>query len=434
MTGGADLAITNATVITMDAASNVLERATITIADGAITGVGEEVAATARRTVDAKGGIVLPGLVNAHAHLAMTMFRGLADDVDLGGFLARLVPAEGAVLSEQTVAAGTALAVAECLRAGITSVLDMYFFHEESERIATDAGLRLLTGPVFVEFPGADRRRFDDRIDWAASCLVNAAAAGNGRWLCPHSSYLLDEQQLTRIGDLAAAHGARIHTHACETAAELEQVRARHGRSPIETFRDTGLLGPRTVLAHGVHLTDSDIDLVATSGASVTHCPASNQKLASGFARVPELLAGGVTVALGTDGSASANDLDLWLAMRLAAYTQTAVNGAGAVTAGDVLRMATIGGARALGIDHLVGSIETGKRADLVVLDASSPALTPVYDPVSTAAYAAGRGDVRHVLVDGRLVVEDRLLTTIDSEAAIAGVAALRPAIEDAVR
>ena len=435
MTTSVDIVITNATVITMDAAGTVLQNATIAVQNGAITVVASDVTAPpAIRTVDAHGGLVLPGLINAHAHLAMTMFRGLADDVDLDGFLARLVPAEGAVLSGATVAAGTALAVAECLRSGITSVLDMYFFHETSAVVAAEAGLRLHTGPVFVEFPGADRRRFDDRIAWATDCVDAAEAMGLGAWLCPHSSYLLDEHQLARIGELAATRRTGVHTHACETVAELAQVRARHGRSPIETFRDSGLLGPRTVLAHGVHLTDADIAIVAEHGTAVTHCPASNQKLASGIAPVPDLLAADITVALGTDGSASGNDLDLWLAMRLAAYTQTAVNGAGAVTAGDVLRMATIGGARALGVDHLVGSIEVGKRADIVVLDASSPSLTPVYDPVSAAAYAAGRGDVRHVLVDGRLVVEDRLLTTIDVDAAIGGVAALRPSIEAALR
>jgi 5-methylthioadenosine/S-adenosylhomocysteine deaminase len=369
--------------------------------------------------IDARGGIVVPGLVNAHTHLAMTMFRGLADDLDLDGFLATLLPAEGEVLSADSVAAGTALAVAECLRAGITSALDMYFFPEVASAVAAEVGFDLHTGPVFVEFPGADRRPFDERLEWAGD-LLSATPAGR-RWVCPHSTYLLDERQLRAVGELAGSHGARVHVHACETAAELAAVRQRHGRSPIEVLRDVGLLGPATVLAHGVHLDDDDLALVASSGATIAHCPASNQKLGSGFARVPELLAAGVPVALGTDGAASANDLDPWLAMRLASYSLAARCGPGTIDATAVLTMATAGGATALG-DPLIGTIEAGTRADLVVLDASSPSLAPVYDPVSAVAYAASRADVRWVIAGGRVAVDDRRLTTIDVDAAIAEV------------
>ena len=222
------------------------------------------------------------------------------------------------------------------------------------------------------------------------------------------------------VGELAATHGARVHVHACETAAELAAVRERHGRTPIEVLRDTGLLGPGTVLAHGVHLDDHDIELIAAAGATVTHCPASNQKLASGFARLPDLLAAGVPVALGTDGAASANDLDPWLAMRLAAYPQTAPPR----RRGDHRRRRPGAWRRPAGpappAIPSIGSIEVGTRADLVVLDPSSPALTPSYDAVSTAVYAASRADVRWVVAGGRVVVDDRVLTTIDVDAAIA--------------
>ena len=418
-----DLAVVDATVITMDAEGTVHDRANIVVDGGVITAVDTDLApADARRVIDARGGIVVPGLVNAHTHMAMTMFRGLADDVDLDGFLARLLPAEGDVLSEETVAAGTALAVAECLRAGITTALDMYFFPETSASVAETAGFDLRTGPVFVEFAGADKRRFDERVAWAAELL--AATPAERRWVCPHSTYLLDEHQLAAIGTLAAELGARVHVHACETAAELAAVRQRHGRSPIEVLQDAGLLGPATVLAHGVHLDDDDLAMVAASGAAVAHCPASNQKLGSGFARIPELLAAGVPVALGTDGAASANDLDPWLAMRLAAYPLAARCGPGTIDAATVLAMATTGGAHALG-DPAIGTIEVGTRADLVVLDAASPSLAPVYDPVSAAVYAAGRGDVRSVVANGKVVVDDRQLTTIDVDAAIATVRSL---------
>lgn len=427
-----DLAITNAIVVTVDTDSTILRNATVVVDGGAITAVTTAPPPpAAKRTIDAVGGIVLPGLVNTHAHLAMTMFRGLADDMDLASFLARLLPAEGHVLSAETVAAGATLGIAECLRGGITSVLDMYFFPEPTDEVARRAGLRLHHGPVFVEFPGADGRRFDDRMTWAAERL--AATEPGRRWVCPHSTYLLDEHQLGRVADLAAEVGARVHVHAAETATELRQVDERHGRSPVEVLRDAGLLGPTTVLAHAVHLSDEDMGLVAATGAAVAHCPASNHKLASGVARIPELLAMGVPVALGTDGAASANDLDLWMAMRLASYAQSVRHGAGAVPVDALVRMATIDGARALGIAHLVGSVEVGKRADLVVLDGRAPSLTPNYDPASTVAYAAGRGDVRWVLVDGRVVVDDGVLTSMDVAEAVAGVARLRPRIEAAV-
>lgn len=426
-----DLAITDATVVTMDDDGTVHHGATVLVDGGVITHVGPPPAAPvdAARTIDARGAIVLPGFVNAHTHLAMTMFRGLADDLDLDGFLGRLLPAEGAILSAETVAAGTLLAVAECLRGGVTSGLDMYFFPEAAREVVADTGFDLHTGPVFVEFPGADGRRFEARLDWAGELLASTPA--ERRWVLPHSTYLLDEAQLTAVGRLAGEVGARVHVHACETAAELAQVRERHGRTPIEVLRDTGLLGPGTVLAHAVHLTDADIGTIAASGAVVAHCPASNQKLASGFARITDLLAAGVPVALGTDGAASANDLDLWLAMRLAAYPLAARAGAGALGALDVLAMATRGGARALGTPD-VGTIGVGTRADLVVLDPSSPSLTPAYDPVATATYAASRADVRWVVAGGRLVVDDRQLTTIDVDAAIAAVRELGPRILEA--
>ena len=276
---------------------------------------------------------------------------------------------------------------------------------------------------MFVEFPGADRRRFDERLAWAGDLL--AATPAGRRWVCPHSTYLLDETQLAAVGALAAEHGARVHVHACETAAELAAVAERHGRTPIEVLRDTGLLGPGTVLAHGVHLDDDDLALVAASGAAVAHCPASNQKLGSGFARIPELLAAGVPVALGTDGAASANDLDPWLAMRLAAYPLAARCGAGTIDAADGPgdgddrrrhgRRRPGRSARSRSAREPTSSCSTP----------SSPSLAPVYDPVSTAVYAAGRGDVRWVVAGGRVVVDDRQLTTIDVDAAIAAVRAL---------
>lgn len=436
MSAPVDLLVDHATVVTVDGGDRVVPDGAVAVRAGAIVAAGPsaEVRAAvgpAAETLDARGGILLPGLVNAHAHLAMTLFRGLADDRDLDGFLAAMLAAEGTVLDEAAVRAGVTLALAESIRAGGTAALDMYFWPEAAMDVAAAAGFRMEAGPVFVTFPGPDARPFPERMAWAADAL---AAWPGARWVHPHSTYLLSLDELAAVRDLAAATGARVHVHAAETAVEVAQVRARHGRSPIGVLHDVGLLHGRTTLAHAVSLDDADLALVAASGAAVAHCPLSNLKLASGFCRVPELLAAGVPVGLGTDGPASSNDLDLFGAMRTAAVVHKAHTGdAGALPAAAVLRMATAGSARALGLDDRIGSIEAGKRADLVLLDPDSAALTPSYDPVSTVVYAASRADVTDVWIDGRRVLRDRALTSVDLPAALAAVRALQPAVAAAV-
>lgn len=401
--------ITNATVVSCDATDRVIERATISIVDGVITAVDTGLTSIALgaqegETVDADGGIVLPGLVNAHAHLAMTLFRGVADGRDLDAFLATVLPIEGAVLNADTVRVGTELAAAECVSAGITSALDMYFFPEAVLAASAARGLRTHTGPVFISFPGPDDRVWTRRMEWARELLHSLPL--NERWVCPHSTYLLTEAELREVAVLADETGARVHVHAAETRAEMTQVASLYGgRTPVEVLADVGLLHERTVLAHGVHVTDADIDRVALAGAHVVHNPASNAKLASGVAPVRRLLDAGVNVALGTDGSASANDLDLWMAMRLAGFIAGLVHDdPSELSATDLVRMATINGAKALGRFNDLGSIEVGKRADLVVMRSDSAAMLPSYDARSTLVYSASRADVRHVVVDGRLV------------------------------
>lgn len=413
------LAITNATAIVADDAATVVDNATLVIADdGTIRALAAgTIAHDAREVIDAQGALVMPGLVNAHTHLAMTLFRGLADDITLEDFLARLMPAEFAVLSPDAVAAGTRLATLESLRGGITTALDMYYLPESIVEVARETGMRIHTGPTLIEFDGPEKLAFDARMAWAKRWLERSKVDNDSssRWLGPHSTYLMSDDDLRRTAALANEYDARIHVHAAETRGEMQLVAARHGgKSPIDVLRDTGLLA-RAVLAHGVHLSDTDIAAIAAAGASVVHCPASNYKLASGFARVVDLLHAGVNVALGTDGPASGNDLDLWLAMRLAGYGQKNIAADPTVLpAHQIVRMATLNGARALGIDHLVGSLEVGKRADVIVLDANSPSLTPAFDPHVAVVASAGRGDVRHVIVDGEVVVRDRTALTID--------------------
>ena len=426
-----DTLLTGATVLTIDAEDTVVANAAVAIDAGVIVAVGPTAALLAahhpRETVVADGCFVLPGLINAHAHLAMTMFRGYADELDLQGFLDRMLPVETQILARDTVTTGVRLALAESLLAGITTTLDMFFHPEAAVAVAADVGFRLHAGPVFVTFPGPDRREFAERMTWAADLLAKGAiGVGGQRWVMPHGTYTLSPDQLRAVGELAQAFHCRMTIHAAENPAEVDMVVAATGRRPVELLADLGLLDERAVLAHGVELTDREIALVAATGATVAHCPLSNLKLASGFCRVPDLIDAGAKVALGTDGTASSNDLDLWMAMRFAATIHKArAKDATVLPAARVLRMATIDGARALGIAEQVGSIEVGKRADLVIVDGNRAHLVPSYDAASTLVYAAGRGDVRDVFVDGRRVVRNGECTTIDVTAAVAAMRAL---------
>jgi 5-methylthioadenosine/S-adenosylhomocysteine deaminase len=337
--------------------------------------------------------------------------------MNLEDFLARLMPAEINILNHDAVVAGTELGALESLLGGITTTLDMYYLPDAAQEVAARSGARIFSAPNLLESDGPEPLSFDARMEWSDQWLTEANAAGNDslNWLAPHSTYLLGEEHLLRIAALAEKHGAHIHVHASETVGEMKLVANRHnGRTPIQVLADTDLL-TEAVLAHGVHLTDEDIELIADHNASVTHCPASNQKLASGTARILDLHRAGVNVALGTDGPASGNDLDLWLAMRLAGYAQKNTSHDPTVLeALDVLRMATINGAKALHVDHLIGSLEVGKAADIIVLDVDSPSLTPVFDPHVAIVAAAGRSDVSSVVVNGRVVVHEKRSLTID--------------------
>ena len=417
------LAITNAQIVTVDKSASVIENGSLVVGgDGSIRAISSSpIANNALETIDANGAIVMPGLINAHTHLGMTLFRGLGDDMSLEDFLARLMPAEVRVLNYEAVYAGTELAALESLLGGITTSLDMYYLPEAAVEVAKASSIRLQTGPNFLESDGPEPLKFEDRLKWATQWLqVPRDSIGTTGWVAPHSTYLLNEDQLRLLADLAARFEARIHVHASETVGEMQLVAKRHGgRSPIQVLNDTKLLR-RAVLAHGVHLSDDDIELIAQNSATVVHCPASNFKLASGVARILDLQRAGVNVALGTDGPASGNDIDLWIAIRLAGYMQkTFAKNPAVLPAVELVRMATINGARALQLDHMIGSLEVGKRADIIILDADSPSLTPNFDPHTTIATCVTRADVRHVIVDGDIVVRDRKCLTIDHKSAV---------------
>ncbi|MGW0333610.1 amidohydrolase [Streptomyces sp. NPDC003011] len=427
-----DLLVHSGDVLTVDDASTVVRGGALAVHGGEILAVGpaEELRArfTAAESLDAEGCLVLPGLVNAHTHLAMTLLRGRADDVTLQGFLERVIAWESELLSPRNVAAAVRLAVAESVRAGVTSALDMYWFHEAAEEAAREAGWRLHSGPTFMDVPDpADGIAYPDRLDWARRDLRarGAARPGTRPVLFAHSTYTLSPAQLTEIAALAREFGALLHLHAAENATEVATVEVRYGRRPVELLDSLGLLGPDLLLAHAVDLTGPEIAALARTGTAVAHCPVSNLKLGCGIAPVPRLLGAGVTVALGTDGAVSSNTLDVLGAVRQAALVHKAGGDPTAVGAEQAVRMATIEGARALGLGEHLGSLEAGKRADLIVLDLSAPHLRPPHDPWSTLAYAAHSADVRDTVVDGRVLMRDRALTTLDEAAVIAGLEAL---------
>ncbi len=412
--GRHDLILTGGTVLPM---TGTVE-SPVEIEDGFVAVTGGRISAVGRRSeasgleagewIDTAGCAVLPGFVNAHTHMAMVRFRGLADDVDLHDFLVAVTTAESAELDPPATQEAARAGAAEMLATGTTSACDMYFFHEAVARGAREAGLDIHTGATFITFPSPDRRDFGSWLREVRAELEAERAAGGSPMLCPHSTYGLEAEHLRAIGVLAQEFGARVHVHASETRQEVEDVRRMHGASPIEVLARYDLLGPRTVLAHAVVLDDEDIATIAAAGASVAHCPWSNLKLACGVARVPDLLEAGVNVALGTDGAVSSNSLDMWLAVRLAATLHKGVSGRPTVVPGaQALEMATRAGGLALG-DPLLGTLGVGAPANLQVVDLSTAHLSGRSSMTARLAYAADGRDVRDVLVGGRRVAGRR--------------------------
>ncbi|MGL5866426.1 MAG: amidohydrolase family protein [Dermatophilaceae bacterium] len=420
-------------LVTVDEHDTVQENATVTIDDGVITAVGESASSAHDTTeIDARGALLMPGLVNAHTHLPMTLLRGLAEDVDLQGFLRQVWAAEAAVMDPDTVELGATLGALESLLGGCTTQLDMYFHDESTHRGAVAAGSRHITGPVFFDGPGPDGLDWDARLTQLRTWPDTLTAIGGPQVpvaAMPHATYTNSPEHLAQVADtlreVAAASGRRalLCTHLSENATENADVEQRQRMTPTAVLEKAGWLSGDVpvVAAHGVHLTEDDRGLLSAAGAAVAHCPGSNLKLASGAMPWEAVRDSGIRVGIGTDGCATSNDLDMWQAMRQAALLARFTSGrADAVSAREVLRAATVEGARALGIGDLVGSIEVGKRADLLVLDLDRPHLTPVHDVPALLVFAAGRADVRDVLVDGKVVVRAGRSTRIDTPALVA--------------
>lgn len=401
-------------VVPVEPAGAVLEQHAVALRDGRIEQVLPAAEALKKYLdyphVELADHVLIPGLVNAHTHAAMSLMRGLADDLPLERWLQEHIwPAETRHVSPRFVRDGTILACAEMLRGGITCFNDMYFFPEAALEAALEAGMRAALGLIVIDFPTAYA---SDPADYLRKGLAlrdrHREQPLVSFCLAPHAPYTVSDPTFRQVATLAAELDLPVHLHVHETENEIERSLAEHGVRPLERLRRLGLLGPGLIAVHAVHLEQNEIQLLARDGCSVAHCPSSNLKLASGFAQVEALRSAGVNLCLGTDGAASNNRLDLFAEMRTAALLAKAVaRDAQAMPAHAVLRAATLGGARALGLGARIGSIEPGKSADLVAVALRAPELAPCYDPVSHLVYAAGREHVTHVWVDGELRVRD---------------------------
>ncbi len=406
-------------VLTCDDAGTVFENAGVAIRDGRIVAVGDVSDYDASNTIDATGCIVLPGLVNLHTHLPMTLLRGVAENVDLQGFLERVWAEEARIMGPEGTYLGARLGALEALLGGTTTALDMYFHPEAAHRGAVEVGIRHAIGPVFFDFPGPDGLEWEQRLDLARRWPDIQDAIGGAnvpRFLMPHSPLIVNPEHLRDIDAMAREMGARIHTHNSENQKEDDATVAAHGQRPTMLLRDAGLLDERTVLAHSVTLNDDDQAAIAAGGASISHNPGSNLKLASGAMDLVGYRDQGIRVGLGTDGCSSSNDLDMFAVMRLAANLARLVHlDPAAISAEDIVRAATIEGSRAIGMGDRIGSLEEGKEADLILVDTRAPHLTPIHDPFTALVFAAGRSDVRDVFVAGERVIASRQPTRVDA-------------------
>ena len=420
--------LTGGAVVTVDTAKHIYNPGAVAIDGTTIVAVGSaaDIAAkfTASQQINTAGSIVLPGLVNTHGHAPMVLYRGLADDLRLQEWLEKYIfPAEAKTVSREMVRAGTRLAALEMIQSGTTTFADMYYFEEEIARVTKAAGMRGVLGQTIIQFPVADAKTPQEGLartevfikEFVNDELIVPAVA-------PHSPYTLAAKDLLASRALATKYGLPVLIHVAESEAELENSRKAHsGMSPVAYLQAIGFWGPRTVANHGVWVDAADITLLKSHQVAVSHNPESNMKLASGIAPVPEYLAAGVTMGLGTDGAASNNDLDMFEAMRFAALLHKVKTGdPRALPAETVLDMATIQGASALGVEKQIGSLEAGKRADVIVVSTANARMTPMYDPVSHLVYAARGDDVRTVLVNGRILMRDRKMLTLDEPAILA--------------
>ena len=435
------LVVTGGTVITENASREMLSPGALAIDGTDIVDIDrpEAIAAryTAARTIDASGQMVMPGLINTHTHAPMVMYRGLADDLALMDWLQKYIfPAEARTVSPEMVRIGTRLAALEMIESGTTTYADMYYFEEEVAKATREAGLRGILGETIIQFPSPDAKTPAEGLARAETFIK--AFRGDPLIVpavAPHAMYTLDRDTLVAAAALGRRYDVPVLIHLAETEDELNTSRTAHGMTPVAYLESIGFWGPKTLAAHGVWVNDADIAVLERRHIGVSHNPESNMKLASGAAPVTKYLAANVALGLGTDGAASNNDLDMFEAMRQAAFlAKLATRDPTAIPARTALDMATIGGARALGMEQTIGSLERGKRADLIVVSMASARQTPLYEPVSHLVYVTRGDDVRTTIVNGQVLMENRELRTLDRAQVIADANALAAKVRAAVR
>jgi 5-methylthioadenosine/S-adenosylhomocysteine deaminase len=411
-------------VIAMDEAGTVIPGGAVAIRGSRIEAVGTAAALAVRfpgaRRLDATGRIVMPGLIDAHTHVPMTLFRGVADDLDLKGFLyGHIFPLEARFVDEEFVRWGTRLACLELLRGGVTTFVDMYYFEDAIAEEAARAGMRAVVGETLIDFPAPDHKNWEAAIAyterfltrWQGHPLITAAVA-------PHATYTVSPEHLKEAHALAVRHQAPLLIHLAEAQSEIDTIKQKYGKGSVEYVAGLGLLDGRVIAAHMIWPSPAEIALLAERHIGVVHCPQSNMKVASGVAPVTALLAAGVAVGLGTDGAASNNDLSLWEEMDTAAKLQKVTTGnPTALPARTALAMATRLGAQAIGMQREIGSLEPGKRADLILVRTDGLHQIPSYDPYSLLVYSTKASDVDTVIIDGQVVMAAGRVLTVNEAA-----------------
>jgi len=435
------LVVTNGIVVTVDRDRHVIQRGAVAIDGRDIVAVdaAERIAAgyRGRDTIDAGGGVIMPGLINTHTHAPMVLFRGLADDLALMDWLQKYIfPAEAKTVSPEFVRVGTRLAALEMIESGTTTYTDMYYFEDEIARTTKATGLRGVLGQTIIGFPVPDAKTPAEGLaraerfakEFANDDLITPAVA-------PHAMYTNDTETLKACRALADRLHIPLITHLAETNDEVKTANEKYHMTPTAYLESIGFFGPRTLVAHAVHVTPADIQMLAARHVGVSHNPESNMKLASGIAPVESMRRAGVVVGLGTDGAASNNDLDMFEAMRQAAFLHKLANDdPRTIPAPVAVEMGTIDGARALGMEKEIGSLEAGKRADVIVVSMASARQTPMYDAVSHLVYVTRGDDVRTTIVNGRVLMRDRKVLSLDEPKVLADARAYADKVRAAVR
>lgn len=416
-----DLLIRNGWLITMDAAGTRYQSADIAVDNGKISAIGTSLPGIGKEEIDAKGNVVLPGLVDAHMH--MTLLRGIGDDLPLMRWLYEVMFPKDAEIQPRHIHAAAIMNQAELIRGGVTTFLDIFRFPAESAAIAEKSGLRGIFCPQMIDEPAGAGETLESNLAFIEA-WHDRVPERLYTWFGPHAPYSNFPESYAAIAKFAEQYDIGYHTHICETEDEVRQIKEKFGKSSVQLLDDVGALSPRLSVAHAVHLDPEDIRLLAERGVGVVHNPSSNMKLASGVAPIPDLMAAGVKVGLGTDSNLSNNNLDMFEEMRLAAFLHKLTRKDPAVLPCDqVLRMATMGSASCLGMDHMIGSLETGKRADMIIMNMHQPHLYPLLPEPNTnvieqLVYSASAADVMTTIVEGKILMHERQIRTLDWEAA----------------